>query len=55
VVSVVAPTAAAAASCISLAACQALPKTACGGLQICTDRTKCCRRSGSKCAALTCV
>jgi hypothetical protein len=54
VVSVVAPTAAAAASCISLAACQALPKNACGGLKICTDRTKCCKRSGGKCAAVTC-
>jgi len=54
VVSVVAPTAAAAASCITLAACQALPKTACGGLPICTDRKKCCKRSGKKCAALKC-
>ena len=47
--SVVAPLAASAASCVSLAACVALPKTACGGLPICENRTNCCKRSGSKC------
>lgn len=52
--SVVAPLAAQAASCITLAACQALPKTKCGGLPICTNRTLCCKRSGRKCAALPC-
>jgi hypothetical protein len=52
--SVVAPLALQAASCITLAACQALPKNACGGLPICTDRTKCCKRSGSKCTAVNC-
>lgn len=52
--SVVAPLAAAAASCISLADCQALPKTACGGLPICENKTTCCVRQGSKCAALAC-
>ena len=52
--SVVAPLALQAASCITLAACLARPKNACGGLPICTDRTKCCKRSGGKCAALTC-
>ncbi|MDP2956863.1 MAG: hypothetical protein Q8N53_10630, partial [Longimicrobiales bacterium] len=52
--SVVAPLAAAAASCISLAACTALPKTACGGLPICTNKTLCCKRQGSNCAAVAC-
>ena len=52
--SVVAPLAAAAASCITLADCQKLCKWACGGLPICTNRKKCCKRSGSKCAAVNC-
>lgn len=54
VTSVVAPTAAAAASCISLAACKALPKNNCGGLPICTNRKFCCKRSGNKCTSVKC-
>lgn len=52
--SVVAPLAAQTASCITLAACQALPKNNCGGLPICTNRTLCCKRSGKSCTALAC-
>lgn len=52
--SVVAPLAAQTASCITLAACQALPAKSCGGLPICTNRTLCCKRSGKKCTALAC-
>jgi len=52
--SVVAPLAAQAASCITLAACQKLPKNRCGGLPICENRSLCCKVSGTKCAALAC-
>lgn len=52
--SVVAPLAAQAASCITLAACKALPKNQCGGLPICTNRNRCCKRSGNKCTSQKC-
>jgi hypothetical protein len=52
--SVVAPLAAAAASCITLAACQALSWKNCGGLPICTNRSLCCTRNKNKCRAQAC-
>ncbi len=52
--SVVAPLAAQTASCITLAACLALPAKGCGGLPICTDRAKCCKKRGQNCAAVKC-
>jgi hypothetical protein len=53
--SIVAPLAAAQASCITLAACQALPANNCGGLPICgTSGTQCCRRQGQSCVSKAC-
>jgi len=52
--SVVAPLAAQAASCITLAACTALSWKVCGGLPICTNRTQCCKKLFNKCRARPC-
>ena len=52
--SVVAPLAAQAASCITLAACTALSWKNCPGIPICTDRTQCCKRKINKCTAQAC-
>jgi len=56
--SVVAPLAAQAASCLTQAQCRSLTPPACGGLPICTNRSKCCTtvtsRSGSICKVANC-
>jgi hypothetical protein len=52
--SVVAPLAAQASSCIPLAQCLTLPKTACTGLPICEDRSQCCQRQGQNCVSKKC-
>ena len=51
--SIVAPLAAAQGSCITLAACLARPKSACGGTPICST-TDCCTRQGNSCVGQTC-
>ncbi len=54
VASIVAPEAAQAASCVTLAVCQSRPKTQCGGEPICGSPGNCCNRQGSACISKAC-
>jgi len=52
--SIVAPLAAAQASCISLDECKTFPKNKCGGLPICGNPSRCCLKAGQNCNQVVC-